>query len=333
MTRMMRSAIGALAAVALSVAPAAAQQSDQACRCVDADGNEIERCTCFGSPDPDALGLLGRALAPPPRLGVSIQTSGDTGTDAEGAYVSEVLEDGPADEAGIRAGDVITSLDGRSLTSSIGADAEADFDLDASIPAQRLFAIVRGLEPGTEVEVEYLRDGRRQTTQVEVRDLAGWWGLETPGPGIALPRWNDERGRDRLPGLSGNAWPVHPDADRVLRYRFRGGAEAPDVRVFGPRAELLPGGGLHADGLDLAEVNPGLGAYFGTDEGVLVLDAERGSGFGLQAGDVVLRIGSRTVDTPERMRRILASYRPDEDIDFHILRDGDERVVTGRLRY
>jgi hypothetical protein len=328
---MMRSAIGVLAAVALSVAPAAAQQSDQECRCVDADGNAIERCTCFRSPEMNFEGLYGRLadVTGRPRLGVSIDATQSAGRDAEGAYVTDVMEGGPADEAGIRAGDVITSVDGHSLTSSMGADEEEDFDLDRSVPVQRLLAITRELEPGTSVEVEYLRDGRRQTTMVEVDDLSDRWGL----PAVALPRWN-ERMRDRIrtPLDDERDWPRVPDQDIGRQFFFRGGPGGPDVRVFGPDREILISG-LHRDGLRLAEVNPGLGAYFGTDEGVLVLDVERSSGFGLQAGDVILRIGARAVDTPDRVRRILSSYGDDEDIEFHILRDGAERVVTGRLRY
>jgi hypothetical protein len=331
MTTMMRSAIGALAAIALTVAPAGAQQSDQECRCVDADGNTIERCTCFRSPETSFRALYDNLadLSGRPRLGISIDVTQSARRDAEGAYVTDVLDGGPADEAGIRTGDVITSVDGRSLASSIGADAEEDFDLDGSIPVQRLLAITRELEPGTSVEVEYLRDGQRQTTMVEVRDLSERWGA----PAVALPRWN-ERLRGQLRGLGEDArdWRRAPDADVGPRYLFRGGPDGPDVRVFGPSPEVLIGG-LHRDGLRLAEVNPGLGAYFGTDDGVLVLDVDRGSGFGLQAGDVILRIGSREVDTPDRVRRILSSYGDDEDIDFHILRDGSETVVTGRRRY
>ncbi len=330
---MMRCALGALAAWALMVAPVAAQQTERDCRCVDADGSEIERCTCFRSPDFDFQDLLAGVGVLPgqPRLGISIDFEQSARRDAEGALVTDVLEDGPAEAAGIRAGDVITSVDGRSLTSSLGAEAERSFDLDESVPVQRLLAITRELEPGEAVEVEYLRDGERRTTTVEVEDLSGRVGALSPG--IALPRWNADDLRGGLRGLMDDReWRANPDADHVFRYRLRDGAPAPDVRAFGPRVEMLIGGLGHG-GLRLAEVNPGLGEYFGTDDGVLVLDVERGEGFGLEPGDVILRIGDRSVTTPERVRRILGSYGPDEDIDFHIVRDGEERVVTGRLRY
>ena len=54
---------------------------------------------------------------------------------AQGAVVADVLEGGPADEAGLRKGDVVTTLDGQSLIDPIGAAAYEDFDLDESVTA------------------------------------------------------------------------------------------------------------------------------------------------------------------------------------------------------
>jgi S1-C subfamily serine protease len=47
---------------------------------------------------------------------------------------------------------------------------------------------------------------------------------------------------------------------------------------------------------------------------------------------VVTAIGGRSVSTPDRFRRILGSYGPDEDIQFDVVRDGGRASVTGRLR-
>lgn len=326
--KMMRSgALAALLALAAVAAPAAAQDVDRGeCRCVDADGTEIEHCTCFRTPGVEALiDRLGAFPSGQPRLGISIDPRQSARRDAEGALVTDVLEDGPADRAGLRDGDVITSVDGVSLTSPMASEAEEVFDLDDSIPVQRLLAVTRDLEPGQTVEVEYLRDGRRQTTMVDVEDLSGRWGAAS----VMAPDWNQERFRDQMRALT--------DGARSFRLRVD-----PDVHGDGSEAIVLggarngfffDGGGLYRDGLELAEVNPRLGSYFGAEEGVLVLETGRSSGLGLEAGDVVLRVGSRDVDTPERFRRIVSSYGDDEDIDFHVLRDGREIVVTGRLRY
>ena len=47
-------AAGMLALIAVA-SPAAAQSDANECRCVDADGNEIERCSCFRSPRIETL--------------------------------------------------------------------------------------------------------------------------------------------------------------------------------------------------------------------------------------------------------------------------------------
>jgi hypothetical protein len=333
MKTMKRSGLGALLALALAVVPASGQDVERDCRCVDADGNEIERCTCFTMPDVQGLIADMRGSFGRPRLGVSIDPAQAAERDAEGALVTDVMEGGPAADAGLEPGDVITRVDGVSLTASMGVEAEEDFDLDSSVPVQRLLAVTRELEPGESVEVEYLRDGQLQTTVVEVEDLSGRWGRNAV---VAAPGWDQERFREQLRSLTDGArtWHLRRDAPGGSRYRLRVEPDGGELRFFGPGGGAQTfGEGLYRDGLRLTEVNPGLGAYFGTEEGVLVLDVERGSPLGLQAGDVVLRIGSRDVTSPERFRRVLASYGDDEDIEFHVLRDGSEITVTGRFRY
>lgn len=322
--------VGAVLAVASMLtiwsAPesAAAQDEPEACRCVDPDGNEIEDCTCFRTPRFDfvapRVAIFGDRRA---RLGVSVDVRDDAEPDARGAVVADVLDGGPADEAGIREGDVITHIDGHALSEPIDGEADMDFDLDASVPAQRLLALARELEPGQSVRVEYLRDGMRQTTTVEAEDLASTWGR---GFDVRVPDWDQDAFRERLRGLSDDA--------RV--WSFRGRADEPvhgGISVFGgPEGRFLLQG-PPGTGLGLVELNPALGAYFGAEEGVLVTDVGRGNGLGLEPGDVVLAIDDRAVSTPDRFRRILASYGEEEAIEFRIMRNGDETTVTGRMRY
>jgi hypothetical protein len=133
--------------------PARAQADSQDCRCVDSDGQALANCTCFVMPDVGRImaavpdGRFGFAFSPSrPRLGVTVSTDQDDALDNQGARVNDVMEDGPAEDAGIQAGDIITRVDGRSLFEPLGGDAESDFDLDASVPVQRLLAIARELD-------------------------------------------------------------------------------------------------------------------------------------------------------------------------------------------
>ena len=83
------------------------------------------------------------ALANRPRLGVTIDTSSE-----DGAKLLDVLPSGPAFEAGLRAGDVVTHVDGETLE---GGDDES--------PGQRLIQLVREAE-GENMELRYERRGK-----------------------------------------------------------------------------------------------------------------------------------------------------------------------------
>lgn len=310
-------AAGALAAGA-SPGAGTAQQSDRDCLCVDADGNEIENCTCFRMPDVEAF--VAPFVGARPRLGISVRTSQDSELDALGAEVTRVMEDGPADEAGIRENDVITSIDGHSLFEPLAGDIEDDFDLDESIPVQRLLAIARDLEPGQEVEVEYLRDGERRAATVEAEDLS------TRTFSFVGPGFDEERLREQVERIRVYADDIR---DQAWDYRF----DPPNGAVFrgGDGPLILGGWDFRGHGLELVALTPTLGEYFGVTEGVLVTDVDDDSTLGLRPGDVILRVGDRDVTTPARVQRILGSYADDEEIVFRVQRQGSAIDVMGRL--
>lgn len=303
-------ALGTAAVVGTPLAtPVAAQSQSTECRCVDRDGNEVENCTCFRTPGVPGLVSQLTTRSERPRLGISVDAGQSARLDAEGVLVTDVLGGGPAADAGLEEGDIVIALDGQRLTESIGARAESDLDLDQSIPVQRLLALVDDLEEGQEVEVEYLRDGERQTTIVSAEALDEWSGGVFPGVS-----WDVDRFRDQIRDLGERA----RDSRLYLR-------RPDDSSVFlrsGSRA-----------GVRLSEMNDGLAPYFDVDEGVLVLEADRRSGLGLRAGDVVVSIGGRAVRAPDHFHRIITSYADDEDIAMVVVRSGSEIEVVGRLRY
>ena len=89
-----------------------------------------------------------------PRLGVTVDTRAE-----DGARLRSVLEDGPADEVGLRPGDLIVAVDGKSL---VGGDGT---------PGERLIDTVREAEDGASFELTYLRDGQEHTARVVPRTL------------------------------------------------------------------------------------------------------------------------------------------------------------------
>lgn len=86
-------------------------------------------------------------------LGASVSEVEPT-SDVAGALIRDVIPDGAAEKADLRAGDVITAFDGVPISSSIDLTAQ-----------------VRVLAGGSTAEVEYVRDGRRATATVTLGDL------------------------------------------------------------------------------------------------------------------------------------------------------------------
>jgi hypothetical protein len=97
----------------------------------------------------------------------------------------------------------------------------------------------------------------------------------------------------------------------------------------GQRFEFLADGPL--GDLELAPLNPDLGAYFGTTDGVLVIRAPRDGSLGLKAGDVVQAVDGRKPSGPSHLLRILRSYDQGESFKLDILRNHKRETVTGRL--
>ncbi len=77
----------------------------------------------------------------------------DSGT---GSMISKVTEDSPAAQAGLQAGDIITLLDGQAMGSS-----------------REIARHIRGREEGEDVRIEYQRDGRVESTHVEIAKREG----------------------------------------------------------------------------------------------------------------------------------------------------------------
>lgn len=70
-----------------------------------------------------------------------------------GVVVIDVTADSPPDSAGLEPGDIVTSVDGKSLRT-----------------AEDLVALVRQHQPGDEIEVVYFRDNVRHTTTVTLAE-------------------------------------------------------------------------------------------------------------------------------------------------------------------
>ena len=82
----------------------------------------------------------------------------------EGALIGDVLADGPAEQAGLKSGDIVIRYDGTKIKDM-----------------QQLRNLAAATEPGTKVAIEVLRDGKPKTFDVKVAQR----GAETASAGNA----------------------------------------------------------------------------------------------------------------------------------------------------
>ncbi len=100
---------------------------------------------------PDTPDIPDAPQAPQGRqlLGVAVEPADN------GAAVARVASGSPADDAGLEVGDVITEVDGETITGPVD-----------------LVTIIRSFEDGDEISITYERDGETTTVQVTLADLS-----------------------------------------------------------------------------------------------------------------------------------------------------------------
>lgn len=262
------------------------------------------------------------------RLGVSINFLAQD-TDSLGALINGVSPNSPAARAGLRAGDIITRLNGRPLV----VDG-LRLQRGQSAPGVRLGELASQLKAGDTVTVQYRRGSERRTVTLVAGDQpALTWNGPDGTFGYVMgdsPEAMEEAYRrmgEEMPG--------------TFRLRVRTdspGAEGPLV-LSGPMprpAERRPPAmfmmlGTPLEHLELAPLNEELGRYFGSDRGVLVIRSPEESALGLQGGDVILRVDGRQTVSPAHLLRMLRSYAPAETVSFEILRLKKRAIVKGTI--
>jgi len=151
---------------------------------------------------------------------------------------------------------------------------------------QRLMQHMREVQAGQAVTLSLQRDDARREVVVTAQPLAASM--------MAVLRDGDPAD-----------WPMMGELREGLR------------AVWPPG--LLPGTALWAR-MELTAITPGLGDYFGTDTGLLVVRAPSHPDTPLADGDVILNIGGRVPGSPSHALRILSSYQPGETVPLEIMR-------------
>jgi S1-C subfamily serine protease len=217
-----------------------------------------------------------------PRIGITIDSEDDEGAVA-GVTISGVTPDSAADDAGLHAGDVITAVNGESMSAASSREANA-----------LLLDFMQGVEEGDVLQVEYLRNGK-------------------PGSVEVAPRV-----------IEMHAFSWMPDGRNLHLERIPG---VPNViREFNIESGF-PWIGSAWGSMELVELNAGLGKYFGTETGLLVVSAPDLDGLQLQDGDVIQSIDGREPKDVRHAMRILSSYEAGESLQLGIMRDKKKRTI------
>ncbi len=231
------------------------------------------------------------------RLGLKVNLRARE-SDSVGAYVDAVTPNGPAAKAGIRSGDVITGVDGKSVLADGQVVSRDDRE---SLPGLRLIELAATLEPNDTIPIEFRRGKERKTVSVVTADE----------PNVLFRGRSDGRGF---------AFRYSPGGPMTMPLA------ADDIFSVAP---FLYGSPLAH--LELAPLNPDLGQYFGAASGVLVISVPDESGLGFKGGDVVLAVDGRAPESPSHLLRILRSYDEAESFKADVLRNRKRVSVEGRL--
>jgi C-terminal processing protease CtpA/Prc len=214
------------------------------------------------------------------RLGIVLKPEESGAGAADGAVVEGLTPGGPAEEAGLLPGDVITQVNGHSLAGSRAAGSE-----EPGSPTEKLLDLVTDLKDGDKVTIQFRRGKQIKTATVTARRLGG----------------PDVRFYLSAPGVSKDFSIEMPQLEKL--------------REFGASWVGRPWRDI-----DMVTLNPDLGSYFGSKEGILVVRAPQDSSMKLKSGDVILKIGDRTPSSPTQALRILRSYDPGEKVNLEIMR-------------
>ncbi len=291
-----------------------------------------------------------RVLAPAP----VVRVSGDRAVigvilgenDPAGVAVLGLTPDGPAERAGLKPGDTITGMMGEPLTGD-GVDGR-----------EVIGQAMKDVEAGDELVITVQRDGesRDYVVTAQNRTPFAWHSVSrlssvptaptppgSPTPPVVIhsieaPRVDRERLEREIEGIRRDldqrnviiAERFGEDMNAVIAddgsyfYEFDF-SETGDAALAG--ANLWFGMPL-TRGLKLMELEPGLGDYFATERGVLVLQAKEDNALQLQSGDVILRVHGSEVTRPSDVMRALRDVETGEVVEIAIKRQRKNQTLS-----
>ncbi|TDR22672.1 PDZ domain-containing protein [Marinicella litoralis] len=228
----------------------------------------------------------------------------------QGWKIVSVVQDSGAAEAGMAKGDVVISIDGKST-------AKGGLGLTEFIAMDH--------KEGDVSEVMVLRDGKKVKLAITAKVL------DSPDIIMELKdgnKWFSSSGNDfkfKTGDLDEKFEGLHVDVEHLeqmveglgdhnIRVVTTGDADA--YFFAGSKMNQWLGKNHH-----FSTITESLGNYFGTTEGVLVLEVDQNNKLGLKDGDVIQSINGNKVSSPKEVIKIMSGFKSDEAIEIKIMRE------------
>ena len=280
-----------------------------------------------------------------PVIGVILGDADDVGIKVIG-----VSPDGPSERAGVRQGDVIVAMAGRVLATvdetgnardglnTVMNDIKAeepvivsvergDQTLDLTVTPEirepltwktvtRLPSVPHApASPASPTAPSSVTDRVVVIENIEVPEI----DTEAISEHIDQIRIQIEERRDFM-----DSGEFAPHADHDYEFEFHEFSEMGDFALHDANVWF---GMPMTQGLQLAEIDTGLGEYFKTDRGVLVLKAKADNDLQLKSGDVILQVGNIEVNSPAEFMRALRDFHSGDEFEIDIKRKRKDRTL------
>ena len=228
-----------------------------------------------------------------------------------GLRVDAVTPGGPAERAGIKAGDTITRIDGK----PVGAHGES---------------ALWHAQAGKPIALAVDRGGKLHELRVTPERLqASDWQAIARQAQLAA---DQATAQVRSPEFQRN---IQRSIDEAMK------SAAVAMKSASVAREAAIKAGEHANrwvirmspwfGLNLAPLDLDLGSYFGTDRGALVLSRDDKQFPELQPGDVITAVGGQSVARPEDATRALRDASKDKSVAVALRRHGKPVTLTMKV--
>ncbi|HEX7879152.1 MAG TPA: PDZ domain-containing protein [Candidatus Eisenbacteria bacterium] len=259
-----------------------------------------------GDDDGDARsqGYLGVSVQ---RLRSRLREAMDIPSDVDGLIITNVHDDTPADDAGLRNNDVILRVN------KLEVGDEDEFT-----------DMIREFKPEAKVTVSIWRDGATRDVPVTLARR----------PRTAVYSWGSDAGPHAY-SWHGNgdmaAVPRAPRPPRAPRTPMAPRTPIAPITPLSPHSFGMfnPAGGIGRArlGIEIQDLNEEIGSYFGAadGEGVLVWRVHEdgpADKAGLKAGDVIVEIEGHDIDDVSELREEMADHDDGESVAVTWLRQG-----------